>query len=143
MTTDTLILKAYELIKESDIFHDRLELEWASYLLNLYEKGWLYSAIHRGQILAVAGAYRISKWQEGLRNSIPEREQGKILYVPFLVSHARDNHLPLKFLKHYLNQNSEVKEIIFFDKYKNIQKKQFKVIRRNKVRLNISAPSLL
>ena len=116
MNANELLIKTYDLLKKSDVFYDKTELEWASYVLRLYEKGWLYSAVHNGDIIAVAGAFRIPEWEERYQHELPDQEFGSILYVAFFAADSDNPSVPLKLLKHYLKENTQISEIIFYNK---------------------------
>ena len=85
MLTMEIILKALDIIYESRLWKDRPPSHTLKTLLYLYNKGWLYIPIENNKIKAVIGAYRIPDTNKDTLEKIPVVEQGKILYIPFVV----------------------------------------------------------
>lgn len=124
-----MLIKAYELVRSSEVFFDRASLEWASQFYSMYKRGWLYGATQGEELLAVAGAFRIPEWDEKYRHEIPEKESGNLLYVSFFCSQSSDNTVALKLLKCFLRENPEIEEIIYFKKDWDAGRKRFKLIK--------------
>ena len=63
--------------------------------------------------MAVAGAYRIPYWDEKFHSSLPEREEGRIFFMSFLVSTETSPVAPLRLVRFCLKENPDVSEIIY------------------------------
>ncbi len=124
-----MLIRAYELIRSSEVFFDRTSLEWTRQLYAMYKRGWLYGATHGDDLLAVAGAFRISEWDEKYRHELPENESGNLLYVSFFCSQSQDIMIALKLLRHFLKENPEIKEIVYYKKDWNAGRRRFKLMR--------------
>ena len=115
MLTMEIILKALDIIYESRLWKDRPPSHTLKTLLYLYNKGWLYIPIENNKIKAVIGAYRIPDTNKDRLEKIPVVEQGKILYIPFVVSTSKEDNIYRvirESLKSYLSNNIGIEEIV-------------------------------
>ncbi|MCM8775086.1 MAG: hypothetical protein NC930_01835 [Candidatus Omnitrophica bacterium] len=122
-----VLAKAYDLAHTSGIFYDQMTLEWTTNLIRLYERGWLYGVFSRDDLIAVAGAYRIKQWDEKYRYELPDQEEGNILYVSFFASESDDMSEPLKFLRHFLRENPDINELIYYKKNGAVRRRHFRL----------------
>lgn len=127
---DKMLIQAYELVRRSDVFFDRAPLEWTRQFYSMHKRGWLYGATEGERLLAIAGAFRIPEWDERYRYEIPEFECGNLLYVSFFCSQSDDITVALKLLKHFLKENSDVNEMIYYKKDWNAGQKMFKLFKQ-------------
>lgn len=118
ITQSKLLLMCFQLVLKSGIRAETTPEEWLKNLLYLHSKGWLFVGFEDDKLAVVAAAYRIKEVKEDQLNVLPEVSEGKILYVPFVVSFAKDMMLPARLLKQFLNQleNKDIEEIIVEDR---------------------------
>lgn len=121
------LLKALDLVIENKIWEDKKPSEVLKILMLVNSKGFLYTPIVNGEIKAVLCAYRIKDINN--LTKIPLKEEGKILYVPFLVSVNKDEDLfniIRESCRIYLENNSDIEEIILEDKNNKIKRYRLK-----------------
>jgi hypothetical protein len=105
---------AAKLLFESSIWPDRKEFEYfAKLVLYTHSKGWLWLAKEEGEVRAASIAYKVPAVNESTGDQIPEESKGNILYVPILVSKAKNKRLPLKMLKAAIKKHEGIKEVIY------------------------------
>ena len=123
---DTL-LKSLDAIIESQIWPDKKASEILKILMFVHGKGYLYTPNVDGELNAVLCAYRINEGDD--LTKIPEKQDGKILYVPFLVSLKKDSNLfnvIRESCRIYLDQNTDIEELMLEDKNNNIKRHKIK-----------------
>lgn len=82
-------------------------------LAHLFERGWIYYGYENDELVMCIGAFRV-KSMEGIDAfTLPEKEEGDILFVEFAVSIAEDKHLMRRMLQKYTEEN-DVKKMIFY-----------------------------
>lgn len=114
------------LVIESDIAPNVTRLEWMSDLLYMHKRRWLYCSMKGSRLVAIAAAYCIPEWNEHYLISMPEKEEGRILYIPFVVSSEEVPVAPLRLIRFCLRENPDVEEIIYLKKRWNpSQQKSF------------------
>lgn len=121
------LLKALDLVIENKIWEDKKPSEVLKILMLVNSKGFLYTPIVNGEIKAVLCAYRIKDINN--LTKIPLKEEGKILYVPFLVSVNKNEDLfniIRESCRIYLENNSDIEEIILEDKNNKIKRYRLK-----------------
>jgi hypothetical protein len=110
-----IILKALDIICASRIWQDKPPSHTLRVLLYMQNKGWLYVPSISGEIQAVIGAYRIPDVNEETLSRLPVKEEGTILYVPFVVSTTEEYNMykvVRESMKQYLIQNPDITEIV-------------------------------
>lgn len=123
---DTL-LKALDAIIESQIWPDKKASEIIKILLLIHGKGYLYTPTVDGKLKAVFCAYRIKEGDE--LTKIPLEQDGKILYVPFLVSLEKDSNLfnvIRESCRIYLEANPDIEEMMIENKNNEIKRYKLK-----------------
>lgn len=122
-----IILKALDLIIENNLWEDKKPSEILKILIFINSKGYLYTSVIDGNIKAVLCAYRIKDDTDLIK--IPLKEEGRILYVPFLVSVNKDEDLfniIRESCRIYLERNPDIEEIILEDKNNKIKRYKLK-----------------
>jgi hypothetical protein len=124
MTQAELIFKIYLLVAQSGIDDKTTPAEWVKKLLYLHSKGWLWATVDEKNEVEIAVAlYRIPSTDDKYTEVLPEKEEGRILYVPFFVSRAKDPMKAKKMLTQYLKKHEDVDEIYFEDGSDNKMKR--------------------
>jgi len=139
-TQGQLLAEIFKLIVDKKVCPETPPNEWAALLLYLHTKGWLYFGMDKEENVKVAVAgYRIPRLEPKYIDTLPKKEKGKILYIPFYASNNGDAFSALKFLKTYLKQNKKkITEVAFYERGDNNKLKRFKI---NKgVRNEIKSP---
>ena len=125
LTQSQLLLKAFFLVIKSGIFPETSLRQWPGILLFLHKKGFLFVGFEKEEPVVVAAAYRVKKKPKEFPKNYPEKEEGDILYVPWLVSFADDKFLPIKLMHRYLKTNPDIKTVAFHDHSENDKLKVF------------------
>lgn len=131
MNQYALILKSLDIIIESRLWEDRKPSEIFNILMYVHTKGWLYTPVENGEIVAVVCAYKIPEVNEDTLKKMPLKEEGNILYAPFVLSIKKDVnlfHVIRESCKAYLEQNPEVEEIVLEDKNNKIKRFPLKTL---------------
>lgn len=121
-----ILLTSLDAIIESQIWPDKKASEIIKILMFVHGKGYLYTPTVDGKLKAVFCAYRIKEGDD--LTKIPLEQDGKILYVPFLVSLEKDSNLfnvIRESCRIYLEANPDIEEMILEDK--NNQVKRYKL----------------
>lgn len=121
------LLRALDEIIESKIWPDKKASEILRILLIVRDKGYLYTSKVGNELKAVLCAYRIKEGDD--LTKIPQNEEGKILYVPFIVSINKEDNLfnvIRESCRIYLEQNPDIEEIILEDKNNQIKRYKLK-----------------
>ena len=126
MTQAQLLVKAFKLVIKNKVCPETPLRDWPKILLFLHKKGYLWAATEEGDLAVIAAAYRVPNLEEKTLEHYPEKEEGDILYVPWMTSIANDKMLPKKILTRYLEKHSEVNEVAFIDWNDNKKLKTFK-----------------
>lgn len=130
MTQAKLIFKIYLLINKSGVCPNTKPQEWIRKLLYLHSKGWLWFVLDDNKnIEMVAAMYRVPSLDDSYTNVFPEKEEGKILYIPFFVSVSKDPLKAKKTLTKYMDRHIDIDELAFFERNSDTNLKRF---RRNK-----------
>lgn len=104
-------LKVFQLVVSSKVCPETTPEQWLKTLSYMHEKDWLYYGKEEGKLVTVVGAYRVKEHKDNF-DKLPEKEEGKILYIAFMSSIAKDKTLPGKMLADYIKAN-EVDKIIY------------------------------
>ncbi len=112
-----LLEQICQLAVEKNFRTDVTPLEWMSRLIQMHERGWLYCTMKGEHLAAVAGAYRIMKWDprlpDGLPGKLPENSAGGILYVPFIFSTGEVPVACLRLLRFIAKQHDGVAALVY------------------------------
>lgn len=114
------LIQAYELLVKERPYPDRDYKYYAKLILFTHDRGYLYFGKEEGKVKAVAIAYRVKDLENN--KEIPEEDDGDILFVPMLVSKARNKRIPLKMLRVALKMNPGIKEVKYMRRVKNVSK---------------------
>lgn len=136
---DTL-LQCLDLIIEGQLWPEKKASEILKILMYVNNKGWLYTSSVEGKLKAVICAYKIKEGDS--LTQMPIKEEGNILYVPFVLSIEKNVnlfHIIRESCKLYLEENPEVEEIILEDK--NNQIKRYKLGENNGKRTIVTTSS--
>ena len=115
MTQSKLLIEAFKLVVKSGLFPDTPLKEWVPLLLFLHKKGFLWAAFEKDKVVVVCVAYKVKEVPQEFPKNYPDKEEGNILYIPWMISVAEDKFLPKKLLTSYLNRNPGIEEIAFHD----------------------------
>lgn len=124
-----ILLKSLDLIIENQLWPEKKPSEVLRILLYTQERGWIYTPNIDGDIKAVICAYRIKDVSDESLTKMPVKDEGNILYVPFIVSTEKDKslfHVIRESCKIYLEQNPDIEELAFEDKNNNIKRYNLK-----------------
>ncbi len=116
-----ILLKSLDVICESRLWKDAQPSEVLKILMYMNNKSFLYTSKS-----AMIGAYRINEGDDLFK--LPIKEEGNILYVPFVVSFNKDNNIyrdVREITKEYLKDNQDINEIILENK--NGELKRYKI----------------
>ena len=128
-----LLKQISSLVLESDLYPEISPLEWISDLYYMHKRKWLYCSLKGSKLVAVAGAFRIPGWEEKYRSSMPEREEGSLLYLSFVASTEEIPVALPRLLKFCLRENPEVEEILYFKKKRGVAEGRPWTLRRRRV----------
>lgn len=130
MKQHELLLKCFKMIKDSGVCPENSITDWVKSLLYLHTKGWLYTGFENEEPVMVAAMYRIQEFNKDKINTYPDKEEGKILYIPFFTSIAKDKNMANRLFKQYLKQQ-DIDEIIFYERNSDDKLKRFKRRKEN------------
>lgn len=128
MTQFSLILQSLDLIIEAKLWPDKKPSEILQILLYVHKRGWLYTPQEARKIVAIICAYRIPEITDENLVKMPVNENGKILYIPFVLSvNKEDNIFKMvrATLNTFLEKNQDIEEIVL--EHKNNKIKTYKV----------------
>lgn len=89
--------------------------EWLKIIIYMDEKGWIHPIFDNKKIVGMWGGWRIKEFTDKVFDSLPLKEEGMILYIPFACSESKDRFC---FLKEARKLNG-INEIIFNENNKN------------------------
>ena len=110
-----IILQSLDIIHASRIWQDKTPSHTLRILLYMHSKGWLYAPAIDGKVQAVIGAYRVSEVTDEILGRLPQESIGKILYIPFVISVAKEDNMYVVVrhaMKEYLSKNTDIEEIV-------------------------------
>ena len=110
-----ILIKTYEMIRATDVFKGMTDPELVKYIIYCASRKWLRFEFEGDELVFVGCGYRIKEFKHEESDKVPQNDEGKILYVPFIVCTSKDKLLPKKILTQYLADNPEVDEIIFYE----------------------------
>lgn len=131
MNSMDILLKSLDLIIENKVWEDRKPSDILRILNYVHNKGWLYIPRENNEIIAIICAYRIKEITKDSLIKLPLKEEGDILYVPFVLSlNKKDNIFKIirNLMKTYLDENPNVNEIILEDKNNKIKSYNLKAL---------------
>ena len=120
-------LKIFNIVSTSGVCPDTTAQEWLKTLSYMHTKGWLFYGQEQGKIVTILGAYRIKEFDESKTDTMPIEEEGDILYIPFVVSYAKDKMILKKMLNDYAKLYPNIKEVIFYERNSDDKIKRFKI----------------
>lgn len=126
-----LILQSLDLIIESQLWPEKKPSEIFNILMYVQAKGWLYTPMVEGKMMAVVCAYRIPDTTDENLTKMPLKDGGNILYIPFVLSiekNANLFHIIRESCKIYLEENPDIEEIILEDKNNKIKRFNIKTL---------------
>ncbi len=115
ITQGEMLAQAFLILQQSNIYPNAKPADWIKILLYMHTKGWLYIGYEKEKMVMVAGMYRIKKFNKDTIKTLPQKEEGNVLYVPFFASNAEDKLLPRKLLQRYLSKHKNIKKITFYN----------------------------
>jgi hypothetical protein len=124
-----LILQSLDLIIEDKLWPDKKPSEIFNILMFVHQKGWLYTPTVDGKITAVMCGYRIPDVTDENLVKLPLKEEGSILYIPFVISMDKSEnlfHIVRASCSIYLEQHPEVTELVLEDKNNKIKRYSLK-----------------
>ncbi len=114
MTQGQLLTQAFFMLVKGKVCSEKPIKDWIKVLLFLHKKGYLYASCEGEKLVMIACMYRIPELNKKTENRYPEKEEGKILYIPFFVSTSKDKNLARTLFKQFLSKNSDIEEIVAF-----------------------------
>jgi hypothetical protein len=120
-----LLFKCLDLIVAIKLWPDKSPSNILKILMYVHSKGWLYTPTVDGELTAVMCGYRIPEVNEENLTKMPLKEEGNILYIPFVVSMKKDLNLfqvIRESCKIYLEKNPDITEIVVEDKNNKIKR---------------------
>lgn len=112
MTQSELLLKALNLVVKSGLWPETTPGEWIKILLYLHTRGWLYFIPENNDLAVVIAGYRVPEVGRTTHRALPTKEEGKIFYVPFMVSIAKDKREIAKVIRRYMRAHAdEIEEV--------------------------------
>ena len=130
LTQSQLLVKAFMLVVKSGIFPKTHLREWPAVLLFLHKKGYLFVGFEENEPTVVVCAYRVKEIPKEFPKNYPEKEEGNILYVPWMVSFAKDKLLPKRLMDRYLKMNPDIEKIALHNHGKDDKLKTFNRIKQ-------------
>lgn len=127
-----VIFQALDLILDSRLWKGKPPSHTLKILLYMKSKNWLYTPMIDGKVKAVIGAYRIPEVTDEILDRLPTEEQGKILYIAFVVSINKEDNIfevVRNATREYLEANPDVEEIVLEDK--NDKLRRYKIGENN------------
>lgn len=124
-----VVLQSLDAVIESAIWPEKRPSEVLNILMFVHAKGWLYTPMVDGKVTAVMCAYRIPEVNDATLRKMPLKDEGKILYVPFVVAINKSInlfHIVRESCKIYLDGNPDIEEIVLEDKNKKIKRYNLK-----------------
>ena len=121
-----MLLEAYNIIVKSGMFPNTNLRAWIQNVLWLDKAGYLWVALEDNHVTVVAVAYKVKEVPKEFPDRYPAKEEGSILYIPFMISISEDNYKPKKLLSQYLEINPDVTEIAYHDLRVDEQLKRYK-----------------
>jgi len=119
LTQSQLLVEVFKLVVKSGIFPKTRLREWPAVLLYLHKKGFLFVGFEESIPVLVACAYRVKEIPKDYPENYPENEEGNILYIPWMVSFAKDKLLPKRLMDRYMERNHDIEAISLHDHKKD------------------------
>lgn len=108
-----LLVMIYAFLKKNKVYDNIPMGDLLKDLYYLHKKGWLYVTIVNGRVEVAVAMYRIPEFKPEIVDKYPEKEEGNILYIPFMASEAVSKIKPLRYLRSFLKKNPDIKQVIF------------------------------
>lgn len=108
------IMQAFALVKEAEILKHLSDKELIKILVFCDTRGFLQYRYVGKLMIAVACTYMIPKFDESTCHIIPLKDEGNILYVPWVVNVAEDKTLLRKLISEFFKARTDIKQIIFY-----------------------------
>lgn len=122
-------MKVVEFVLRSNVCPGTSKTDWMNTLISMHINKWLYVVRKNGKIVVVIGAYRVKEFNEESAEILPVKEEGHILYVPFVISMANDTFMLKRMLDDHLTKNPEIKELVFYERDSDVKFKRIPVER--------------
>jgi hypothetical protein len=110
----TRLLLSYALIKRSKVLIHLDDQQLLKVLIYCDMKGWLHYKYEQDTLVFVACGYNIPEFVEGKNHILPVKSEGDVLYVPFVVSIAKDKTLPKQAISEYLKEHPNTRTVVFY-----------------------------
>lgn len=126
-----ILLQSLDIIIEAKLWEDKKPSEIFKILMYVHNKGFLYTPLIDGKVIAVLCAYRIPEVNDENLVKLPIKESGKILYVPFALSLNKEDNIfrvVRESLNIYLEKNNDIEEIVLEDKNKKLKRYSLKTL---------------
>lgn len=125
MNQSEIILQSLDIIVDEKLWPDRKPSDILKILNYVYTKGWLYTTSDDNKIKAVVCGYRIPEITDESLVKLPLKENGNILYIPFVISLNKEDNIyrvVRKALNIFLEKNQDLTEMVIEDKNKKIKR---------------------
>lgn len=132
MNQSQLLLEVFKLVAKSPLFPEDSMRNWVKKILFIHKKGYLYIAFENEKLAVATCAYRVKEAPKEYPERFPEKEEGDVFYVNFMISGAKDKMLPRRLLSRYLKRHPDIKEIAFHDLANDAKLKSYKKKPKNK-----------
>lgn len=108
------IMQAFALIREAKMLQHLSNSKLIRVLLFCDIKGFLHYYYEGKQMMFVACAYMIPKFDEVTAHIIPLKGEGNVLYIPWVISRVMDKTAPKHILTDYLKEHPNTNQIVFY-----------------------------
>jgi len=108
------IMQAFALVREAGMLQHLSNTQLIKVLLFCDVKGFLHYRYDGKQMVFVACGYMIPKFDAKTCHIIPLKSEGDILYIPWVISRAKDKTIPKSAISDYLKEHPNTKQIVFY-----------------------------
>jgi len=129
-TQSDLLLAVFKLVAKSGLFPETPLRKWPAVILFLHKKGYLFVGFEEEQPVLIACAYRVKEVPKEYPENYPNKEEGNILYIPWMVSFAKDKLLPKRLMDRYMIRNPDIEKIALHNHGKDDKLKTFNRIKQ-------------
>lgn len=123
-------IEAYEFLRRFEFFRDQMDLQWLTSFTRMMNRKWIYVFRKGEKLSGLAGAYKIKHPSEAVKDHLPEKEEGDILFISFFASQSENTLAALKCLKAYLRRNPDVRSIMYYRKSRGIIGDSYQLVHR-------------
>lgn len=105
-------------VKKYNLCPTMSQEKWLQILLYMQEKGWVHYMMEDDNIVGMWGGWRVKKYNKKVLMALPVEEEGRVLYIPFACSEAKNRFIFLRELRMYLKDN-DINRVVFNEFNKN------------------------